>query len=105
MSSQKFEVEKFNGSNDFTLWKLKMKALLGQQKCAQAIEGEETLPVGLTAAEKEEVVSRAHSTILLSLADEVLREVADETTAVGLWRKLESKYQKKSLTNRLYQKR
>ncbi|RVW66143.1 Retrovirus-related Pol polyprotein from transposon TNT 1-94 [Vitis vinifera] len=41
MSSQKFEVEKFNGSNDFTLWKLKMKALLVQQKCAQAIEGEE----------------------------------------------------------------
>ncbi|KAL6339122.1 hypothetical protein AAG906_024273 [Vitis piasezkii] len=79
MSSQKFEVEKFNGSNDFTLWKLKMKALLVQQK--------------------------AHSAILLSLADEVLREVADETTAVGLWRKLESKYQKKSLTNRLYQKR
>ncbi|RVW57769.1 Retrovirus-related Pol polyprotein from transposon TNT 1-94 [Vitis vinifera] len=105
MSSQKFEVEKFNGSNDFTLWKLKMKALLVQQKCAQAIEGEEALPVGLTAAEKEEVVSRAHSAILLSLADEVLREVADETTAVGLWRKLESKYQKKSLTNRLYQKR
>ena len=105
MSSQKFEVEKFNGSNDFTLWKLKMKALLVQQKCAQAIEGEEKLPVGLTAAEKEEVVSRAHSAILLSLADEVLREVADETTAVGLWRKLESKYQKKSLTNRLYQKR
>ncbi|RVW55028.1 Retrovirus-related Pol polyprotein from transposon TNT 1-94 [Vitis vinifera] len=79
MSSQKFEVEKFNGSNDFTLWKLKMKALLVQQK--------------------------AHSAILLSLADEVLREVADETTVVGLWRKLESKYQKKSLTNRLYQKR
>ncbi|KAL6337934.1 hypothetical protein AAG906_005399 [Vitis piasezkii] len=104
MSSQKFEVEKFNGSNDFTLWKLKMKALLVQQKCAQAIEGEEKLPVGLTAAEKEEVVSRAHSAILLSLADEVLREVADETTAVGLWRKLESKYQKKSLTNRLYRK-
>ncbi|RVW14253.1 Retrovirus-related Pol polyprotein from transposon TNT 1-94 [Vitis vinifera] len=91
MSSQKFEVEKFNGSNDFTLWKLKMKALLVQQKCAQAIEGEETLPVGLTAVEKEEVVSRAHSAILLSLADEVLREVADETTAVGLWRKFESK--------------
>ncbi|KAL6351275.1 hypothetical protein AAG906_035067 [Vitis piasezkii] len=105
MSSQKFEVEKFNGLNDFTLWKLKMKALLVQQKCAQAIEGEEKLPVGLTAAEKEEVVSKAHSAILLSLADEVLREVADETTAVGLWRKLESKYQKKSLTNRLYQKR
>ena len=104
MSSQKFEVEKFNGSNDFTLWKLKIKAPLVQQKCTAAIEGEEKLPAGLSAAEKEEVVSRAHSAILLSLADEILREVADETTAVGLWRKHESKYQKKSLTNRFYQK-
>ena len=61
-----------------------MKALLVQQKCAAAIEGEEKLPAGLSVAEKEEVVSRTHSAILLSLADEVLKEVADETTAVGL---------------------
>ena len=85
MSSQKFEIERFNGSNDFTLWKLKMRALLVQQKCAAAIEGDERLEaMGLSEAEKDEVVARAHSAILLSLADEVLREVADETTAVGL---------------------
>ena len=63
-----------------------------QQKCAQAIEGEEKLPEELTAAQKEDIVARAHSVILLSLEDEVLREVADETTTVGLWKKLESKY-------------
>ena len=62
-----------------------MKAFLVLQKCAAAIEGEKKLPAGVTAAEKEEVVSRAHSAILLSLADEVLREVADKTTAVDLW--------------------
>ena len=105
MSSYKFDIEKFNGSNDFTLWKLKMKAILVQQKCEEAIEGEEKLPVELTAAQKAEAVKRAHSAILLSLADEVLREVADETTAAGLWKKLESRYQKRSLSNKLYQKR
>ena len=105
MFSQKFEVEKFNESNDFTLWKLKMKALLVQQKCLGVTEREEKLHVGLTATEKEEVVSKAHCAILLNLTDEVLREITDETTAVGLWKKLESKYQKKSLTNRLYQER
>ena len=104
MSSHKFEIDKFDGSNDFTLWKVKMKALLVQQGCAAALEGEGKLPEGLKAPEKTEILARAHSAILLSLTDEVLREVIDETTAAGLWKKLEGKYQKKSLTNRLYQK-
>jgi hypothetical protein len=41
---------------------------------------------------------------LLSLSNEVLREVADEETATGLWKKLENLYMKKSLTNQLYLK-
>ena len=70
-----------------------MRALLVQQRCATTIEGDEKLvALGLSEAEKEEVVPRAHSAILLSLADEILREVANKTTAVGLWRKLENKY-------------
>ena len=34
--------------------------------------------------------------ILLNLGDEVLREVSDEETAAGLWKKLASIYLKKS---------
>jgi len=62
-----------------------------------------TIPVTLSASEKK-MMERAHSAILLSLSDLVLREVISETTVSGLWKKLESKYMKKSLTNRLYQK-
>ena len=51
--------------------------------------------------EKEELEMKAHSAIQLCLADEVLREVADEDTAVGLWLKLESLYMTKALTNKL----
>jgi hypothetical protein len=51
-----------------------------------------------------ELEEKAHSAILLSLSDEVLREVADEETAAGLWKKLKSLYMKKSLMNRLYLK-
>jgi hypothetical protein len=47
---------------------------------------------------------KTYSEILLSLLDGVLREVADEETAIELWKKLESLYIKKSLTNRLYLK-
>ena len=35
MGSTKFEIEKFNGKNDFGLWRLKMRALLVQQGLAE----------------------------------------------------------------------
>ena len=38
------------------------------------------------------------------MTDEVLREVDEETTVAGMWTMLEDKFQKKSLTNLLYQK-
>ena len=48
---------------------------------------------------------KVHSTILLSLSDEVLYEVANEEKAAGLWLKLESLYMTKSLTNKLLLKK
>nr|GEV45825.1 retrovirus-related Pol polyprotein from transposon TNT 1-94 [Tanacetum cinerariifolium] len=44
---------------------------------------------------------KAHSTILLCLSDEILYEVGDEETAAGVWKKLETIYMTKSLTNKL----
>nr|GEV79101.1 retrovirus-related Pol polyprotein from transposon TNT 1-94 [Tanacetum cinerariifolium] len=44
---------------------------------------------------------KAHSTILLCLSDEVLYEVGDEETTAGVWKKLETIYITKSLTNKL----
>ncbi|GJT67395.1 retrovirus-related pol polyprotein from transposon TNT 1-94 [Tanacetum coccineum] len=44
---------------------------------------------------------KAHSTILLSLSDDVLYEVTDEETTAGVWKKLEKLYMTKSLTNKL----
>ncbi|CAJ1852449.1 unnamed protein product [Sphenostylis stenocarpa] len=38
MSVPKFDVEKFDGSNDFSLWKLKLQALLDQQGLTKALE-------------------------------------------------------------------
>ncbi|GKG62960.1 hypothetical protein Tco_0636691, partial [Tanacetum coccineum] len=34
----KFDIEKFNGTNDFALWQVRMKALLEQQGLAAALE-------------------------------------------------------------------
>ncbi|MBN8156885.1 retrotransposon gag domain-containing protein, partial [Vibrio vulnificus] len=82
-----------------------MKAMFVQYGCEGAIQGEEKRPVKLSTMQKVEIEKRAHSLILLSLEHEVLREVTDESTAAGMWQKQESMYQKRSLTNKLYQKR
>nr|GEV25340.1 retrotransposon protein, putative, Ty1-copia subclass [Tanacetum cinerariifolium] len=100
----KFDLEKFNGSNDFTLWKVKMRALLVQQGCAVALEGKDKFPNDTKEEVKKEIMAKAHSVIFLSVTDEVLREVLDQMTASELWDKLCEKYQNNSLTNRLYQK-
>ena len=57
--------------------------------------------VGIDEAELAMLEEKAHSSILLCLADEVIIEVADEETIGGLWLKLESLYMTKSLTNKL----
>ena len=58
----------------------------------------------MEAIEKAVIMAKARNSIQLSLSDEVLREVVEEMNAASLWKKLEGKYQKKSLTNRFYQK-
>ena len=104
LSATRFEIEKFNKKNDFSLWRVKMRALLVQQGLWKALKGKNALPVTLSKEEKEDLLERAHSAIMLSLRDEVLREIVDEEIAIGLWLKLESQYMTKSLTNRLYMK-
>lgn len=96
--------EKFTGKNSFSLWRIKMRAILVQQGLVKALNGKDKLPNSLTDEQKDELMERAHNTILLSLGDEVLQEVADVTTAPSLWLRLESKYMTKSLTKRLYLK-
>ena len=53
---------------------------------------------------KQEMLEKAHSVLILCLADNVLREVSRETTAAGIWSRLASLYMTKSLANRLYMK-
>ncbi|GJY08330.1 retrovirus-related pol polyprotein from transposon TNT 1-94 [Tanacetum coccineum] len=55
----------------------------------------------MTDAKYNSQDEKAHSTILLSLSDEVHYEVADEETVAGVWKKLEKLYMTKSLTNKL----
>ncbi|KAH9650266.1 hypothetical protein KPL70_026310 [Citrus sinensis] len=110
MANPKIDLEKFNGKNDFNMWKVKMEALLVTQGLGDAIqpvtkkEGKE-FSTSKTPEQVTEIDRKARGTIILSLADSVIREVAKEPTVVDLWAKLESIYMKKSLANRLYIKK
>lgn len=97
----KFEVEKFTGSNDFGLWKMKMKAILVKEGLALALEGEDKMPEIMKAEEKKELLDKAYSSLILGLGDKVLREVKKETSTVGIWGKLDSLYMSKAIPNRL----
>ncbi|GJR40443.1 retrovirus-related pol polyprotein from transposon TNT 1-94 [Tanacetum coccineum] len=77
-----------------------MRALLIQHGCEV-----EVLPEDMKAQAKTELNKKAHSVVILCLGNKVLREVTGETTAAGVWSKLETLYMTKSLANKLYLKK
>ncbi|GKB06417.1 hypothetical protein Tco_0834650 [Tanacetum coccineum] len=110
MTGAKFDIEKFNGTGDFGLWRIKMRALLIQHGCEADLEVlptdmEAVLPADMEAKVKAELNKKAHSAVILCLDNKVLREVTGETTAAGVWSKLKTLYMTKTLANKLYLKK
>ncbi|GKB27894.1 retrovirus-related pol polyprotein from transposon TNT 1-94, partial [Tanacetum coccineum] len=79
-----------------------MHALLIEHGREAALE---VLPMDIEAQTKAELNKKAYSAVILCLGNNVLREVIGETTAVGVWSKLETLYMTKSLANKLYLKK
>ncbi|MCI74704.1 glutamate receptor 3.6, partial [Trifolium medium] len=48
----KWEIEKFTGSNDFGLWKVKIREILVQQKWVEALKGKSQMPANLSAEDE-----------------------------------------------------
>ncbi|KAA0045569.1 putative retroelement pol polyprotein [Cucumis melo var. makuwa] len=53
MTTTKFEIEKFDGNGDFTLWTKRITAILGSQKALKALECPKELLATLTKSERE----------------------------------------------------
>nr|GEV47133.1 retrotransposon protein, putative, Ty1-copia subclass [Tanacetum cinerariifolium] len=103
----KFDAEKFDGSNDFGLWRVKMRCLLIQHGWEAALDPflETMTDADKTAALKTDVYKKAHSALLLCLDNKVLMEVNKEDFPAGVWLKLKTLYMTKSLANKLYLKK
>ncbi|KAH9801638.1 hypothetical protein KPL71_001098 [Citrus sinensis] len=107
MSLPKPEIEKFTIGGDFSLWKMKMRALLVHQGLEPALEEEDPETAGSSRSDEKmkQIHNRAHSTLILSLSDSILREISEEKTALGIWNKVEALCMKKSLAHRLFLKK
>ncbi|GJV92215.1 gag-pol polyprotein [Tanacetum coccineum] len=98
----KFEIEKFNGNN-FSLWKLKMEAILRKDKCLAAI-GER--PAEVTDDSKwDEMDGNAIANLHLALADGVLSSIEEKKSAKEIWDHLARLYEARSLHNKKFLKR
>ena len=79
-----------------------MRAILVKDGCLVALNGKEKKPAEMKDeifAEKDEL---AMANIYLALDEVVLFNVSEETTAKGLWDKLQNLYEGNSLTNKIF---
>ncbi|KAL8501321.1 hypothetical protein ACS0TY_020750 [Phlomoides rotata] len=81
-----------------------MKALLVHYGLDGALKPDEDEESLIAKERKIEIMEKAHSAIILCLGDKPPREVSKEKTAIDVWKKLESLYQTKSISNKLYVK-
>ena len=78
----KFKIEKFDGSN-FSLWKLKIKAILRKDNCLAAIGAR---PDDITDDKKwNEMDENTIANLNLTLADRVISSIEEKKTANEIW--------------------
>jgi len=97
----RYEIKRFNGKI-FSLWKLKMKAILRKDNCLEAIEEKSE---GITDKKWKEIDNNAIANLHLALAYAVLSSIAEKTIAKEIWDTLTSLYEVKSLHTRIFLKR
>ena len=80
MSSTKYDVEKFCGKGNFSLWQRQMKDLLIQQGVHKALLREEKKLEVMKDVEQVEIDEKAASIIRLNLGNEVIHNILEAKT-------------------------
>ncbi|CAA2974390.1 Retrovirus-related Pol poly from transposon TNT 1-94 [Olea europaea subsp. europaea] len=99
----KYEIEKFNGNNDFSYWRMQMKNLLISQKLHKALAGKEKKHVDMSDEDWEELDLEARASIILCLERDVAFLVDSEVTAAEVWTKLEANFMTKTNKSDLFE--
>jgi len=85
MSAIKFDIQKFDGVINFSMWQIRMNAILIQSGLKKALLGREKKPQDMKEETWQELNEKALTAIQLCLADEVLDEFSTEKTSSSLW--------------------
>ncbi|RYA56954.1 hypothetical protein DD599_25900 [Enterobacter cloacae complex sp. CH23B] len=88
-----YNIKKLDGTN-FPLWKKQIWHVLVQKKQIKPIKLKEIKPKDMDKDEWSEMDELALSTIMLTLAESVYFNVADEMSAYEAWTKLSDLYEK-----------
>ena len=102
MTNAKFEVEKFDGINNFGMWQCELLDILCQQELDVTLEEK---PDKMDENEWIKINRQACGTIRLCLTKDQKYSIMREISAKKLWETLEEKCMKKNLENRLYMKK
>ena len=102
VANAKFEVEKFDGTNNIGMWQCEVMNVLVQQELDITLEDK---PEGMSNKDWEKINRQACGTIRLCLARNQKYFVMREMNAKELWKKLEDKYMTKRVENSLYLKK
>lgn len=104
MASGRLKTDKYEGKSDFSIWRIKMEAVLVQNKLLSAIKKTENYPKSWKDKDLEEKLDSAKSIIILHLQDNVIREIRGFKTAKDIWLNLENMSLRHSTLNKIYLK-
>jgi hypothetical protein len=99
MSSVKYDLPLLDWDTRFSLWQVKMRAVLSQTDLDDALDGFGKKDVKTWTDEERHKDRKALSHIHLHLSNNILQE-----TAAALWLKLESICMSKDLTSKMHMK-
>nr|AAR87163.1 putative polyprotein [Oryza sativa Japonica Group]AAU89150.1 integrase core domain containing protein [Oryza sativa Japonica Group]ABF98081.1 retrotransposon protein, putative, Ty1-copia subclass [Oryza sativa Japonica Group] len=103
MASMKYDLPLLDYKTRFSLWQVKMRAVLAQTSdLDEALESFGKKKTTEWTAEEKRKDRKALSLIQLHLSNDILQEVLQKKTAAELWLKLESICMSKDLTSKMH---
>ena len=105
MATLKYDIPLLDRDTRFSLWQVKMRAVLAQLDLDDALLGRDKMPASWSDEENDRKDRKALSHIHLHLSNNILQEVLKETTAASLWLKLEQICMTKDLTSKMHLKK
>jgi len=101
MSTVKYDLPLLDWDTRFSLWQVKMRAVLSQTDLDDALDGFDKKDSSTWTDEEKRKDRKAKSHIHLHLSNNILQEVLAEKSAAALWLRLESICMSKDLTSKM----